>query len=437
MSRFITWLLERKEAFFRLSPRQRGRAVLLALGVAVLLGICLILPGALLIWQDGKLEEKVWQASQVYSARALSTSSTMNSFYNRLFLMNGQWEGQAETVLAEYEYGDGVAESTLGKLNVGMRDSNGKWHGREQIFESGNAIRAVCNLDDFGLMPFDWNFYYNDWPLTNVFGTVFSDGYFGKYSCVIWRFDFDSSMGGEATLVVDDETGDFVGFRVEYDNLALWQDILPNYNRVMNALMMESTGATYTALGTLLNQLYEEDSSFQNAYTNWLMLLAYENLHDDIYLGLNSESSQTGTSSRRIRVPEETETEATEETAGIFSASPKAGLRIKTENSSARLIREFVNLLQKGQEEASAVQPYILSTVSDYLSRLGYRDIQCVESTAQEGEILALQGMSPPDKNSCVYSCTDFSSGDQFYFVINSREGCFEVYFTTNSRNNS
>ena len=182
----------------------------------------------------------------------------MDNFYNRLFLISGQWEGVSETGQAEIEYSTAAAESIIGRINIGMRDSYNVWHGNEQILEQGNCIRAVCNLEVFGLMPDWWNFYYNSWNLDRVEGTIFRETYLQKYTCMLWCFCFVNPSNDEevAHVFVDDITGNLLGIRVGYNDEQTMKNM---YNQVwsrLHGILDKSNGTANERLHNVLDNYF-------------------------------------------------------------------------------------------------------------------------------------------------------------------------------------
>ena len=214
--RLKKWAEEQTLAIGAMSKQQLHRFVALIVGVILVLALCLSAPSLLMSFEDNRLEGVLQTSQRSFQQKRLGDDTTMERAYNRLLLANGQWEGTAETVNAEITYGEGGTGS-FGTLSVGMRDSQNLWHTGDRILSRGNVLRAVYNLEDFSLMPTDWNCFLSIWNISGAEGVLYTDHQLNKYSTILWRLHFwDEYNGSFAALTVDDANGNYVGYRVEY-----------------------------------------------------------------------------------------------------------------------------------------------------------------------------------------------------------------------------
>ena len=427
------WIKERLHAFRNLEPKRRNYLIGMAIAVGAALFLCLLSPGLILRMKDRQFNDVVQTAYGNYTARTLMADTTMDNFYNRLFLISGQWEGDSETGLAEIEYSTAAAESMIGRINIGMRDSYNVWHGNEQILEQGNCIRAVCNLEVFGLMPDWWNFYYNSWTLNRVEGTIFRETFLQKYSCTLWCFCFvnPSNPHEVANVYIDDITGNLVGIRVGYNDDEMMVNM---YNQVWSRLqniLAKSSGTANERLHNVLNNYF----NYSNGYKMFLRLEALSEIQEkNSEVIANGEKHMAASTPRTEESPEENISDSISSAKGLgkyFNWS-------RTENNMANEEAEaFLNMIGGGAIERETIQSHLTEQVSTFLDRLGYCDVVPVTDEETLQSVHVMEPMEPIDSNAYVFACTEFATGDEFFFVVHAGTEWMEAYFATKKGNST
>lgn len=216
----------------------------------VLVAASLLIPGELMAKEDRKSNGIVQASDKVYYTGVLDTYLGDESFYNRLMLMTGKWESKSEKLNAQIFPAEieGVSSGKKGQVadtliwqEIGFEpmdyisrlallywEADGTENRVDSFLYQGNAIRAMCNLTAFELMPELFSPYYRDWSVLDTEVYRYTDSYFGKYKCDMALICFEK-YGAEGRLLVDVESGDYTGFWLRYydaEYLAMLKDEL-------------------------------------------------------------------------------------------------------------------------------------------------------------------------------------------------------------------
>lgn len=224
--------------------RQSIKMMCAAAVTGVVVAASLLVPRAMMERADQKVNGIVEKADKVYYTGTLDAYNGENDFYMRLMLITGKWESRQEAMYAEgydlvsvrdegAESGEGFIDyakeliekgiTNLDALDYISRLSLRYWpeEGEQDIpgfMAQGNAVRTVCNLSEFELMPRIFSLYYESWGFSSPTVYRYTDLLFKKYRCdaAMMNYLCDYWNAG-ANLLIDVETGDFIGMRVWYD----------------------------------------------------------------------------------------------------------------------------------------------------------------------------------------------------------------------------
>ena len=450
--RIRKWIEKQTLAIGAMSKKQLINLIEIIAGGLLILVLCLIAPDLLMRWQDSRLDGVMQTSERSFTPRSLGVDTTMDRLYNRLLLASGQWEGNSESNRAEVSYGGNGNEGAYNRLSVGMRDSQEVWHSNDSLMSAGNVIRAVYNLEDFGLIPGAWNCFLTGWRLSDAEGVVYRDSLLNKYQSILWVLHFSQfNAGQKADVFVDDVTGNFVGFRMEYEPEYMQSILDPSAELdILYRKMMSSQAVNSTEAENLFQQIQEALYGKAMSFDAGRMMLSVTAIEEYV----SSYQEKNGVDLVEYLMEEdllEAESVKEEELGILEDGSSQINSRTKTpttfwstnsgsrsskaeqEEDAAPLLALMDELRQlfSSSDGKRETQSLLYPTIQGYLDRLGYTEVREVTDSEELSQVIAVDGMKLDPSGAMVYACTETGSGDRFYFVIVSSSGVFEVYFTS------
>lgn len=220
--------------------KQSVKTGFVVIGTIAIVAGSLLIPRQMIVASDQKQDGQVNAAEKEYYTGALEAYAGEDDFYTRMMLLTGKWvsreERLATTVYDALDAYGAIPSKELGikidgesagvnikALDTIRRISLDYWkdermYSKPAFLAWGNAVRTVCNLTAFDLMPEVLNLYYESWGLQKANVYRYTDLLLRKYECDVARLEFESAgWNAKAELLVDTATGNFVGLWVSYD----------------------------------------------------------------------------------------------------------------------------------------------------------------------------------------------------------------------------
>lgn len=420
----ILFWIEEHLGVTRLPARLRMMAATVATCLIVIL--CLTVPGALIVREAEREKSVVQSANQTfYTTDMMSAYLDIDTFYNRLMLMTGQWDSRLDVAEAYISYDGSGYNNVLSNLILSHEKGDGGWQTREGIMQGGNVIRAVCNLTEFGLLPREWNLYYSSWPLQSVMANIYTDSYFLKFNCVLYDMDFlnyDVETSREAHLYVDNESGDFVGLHLTYDEDSLREHYANELTEMMQSISTAYYGRTYiSAWADGLRMHLRDDDALE-------LSLLIENLYN--HMGTISEEQYAVVEKELSGLEYNTEYDISingeSEMDPIDYDERAQRLYARAEKNTAYAMMEYASELTEWRSQ-SAIDGEVVS----FLDRLGMTEITNVTGQMDLSLLHTPADMGDIPEGASVYRCKEILTGDVFYFVLDCQKGDLKFYFAT------